>query len=68
MCVPCDVYFGVRRQFVLFMSAWAAFKIVAARLAARAAFKIVACFFYNGNSKVCLWKIFASFDFPCLKN
>ena len=45
-----------------------AFKIVAARLAARGAFKIVACFLHNGNSKVCLWKIFASFDFPCLKN
>ena len=47
---------------------WAAFKIVAARLAARDAFKIVACFLHNGNSKVCLRKIFASFDFPCLKN
>ena len=42
----------------------AAFKIVAARLA----FKIVACFLHIGNSKVCLRKIFASFDFPCLKN
>ena len=47
---------------------WAAFKIVAARLAARGAFKIVACFLHNGNSKVFLRKIFASFDFPCLKN
>ena len=47
---------------------WAAFKIVAARLAARDAFKIVACFLHNGNSKVCLRKIFASFDLPCLKN
>ena len=47
---------------------WAMFKIVAARLAARGAFKIVACFLHNGNSKVCLRQIFASFDFPCLKN
>ena len=46
----------------------AAFKIVAARLAARGAFKIVACFLHNCNSKVCLRKIFSSFDFPCLKN
>ena len=42
----------------------AAFKIVVAR----GAFKIIACFLHNGNSKVCLRKIFASFDFPCLKN
>ena len=46
----------------------AAFKIVAARLAVRGAFKIVACFLHNGNSKDCLRKIFASFDFPYLKN
>ena len=46
----------------------AAFKIVAARLAARGAFKIVACFLHNGNSKVCLRKIIVSFDFSCLKN
>ena len=32
----------------------AAFKIVAAMLAARGAFKIVACFLHHGNSKVCL--------------
>ena len=33
---------------------WAAFKIVAASLEARGAFKIVACFLYHGTSKVCL--------------
>ena len=49
------------------MKAWAAFKIVGARLAARGVFKIVACFLHNGNSKDCLRKIFASFDFPYLK-
>ena len=30
------------------------FKIVAASLEARGAFKIVACFLHHGNSKVCL--------------
>ena len=33
---------------------WAVFKIVAASLKARSAFKIVACFLYHTNSKVCL--------------
>ena len=51
-----------------FRKARAASKIVAASLAARGAFKIVACFLYKVIQKFVCRNIFASADFPCRKD
>ena len=58
----------ILKESVVMVKDRAAFKIIAAMLAARGTLKIVACFLHHGKSKVCLQVHFASFDFPCLKN
>ena len=61
---------SITESFLLdaFRKARAAFKIVAASLAARGPFKIVAFFLYKVIQKFVCRNIFATFDFPCMKN